>query len=128
MRMPRTAAVNLVLLSILPGLAMTTSDVVDWRLAVGICAGMSLLTFGIYGADKKAAVANRPRVPEAALHLFELLGGWPGAYVAQHWFRHKTVKLSFRVVFWIIVLLHEFIALDSLLGWKLLQNAAGWIR
>jgi uncharacterized membrane protein YsdA (DUF1294 family) len=35
-----------------------------------------------------------------------LLGGWPGAVVAQQWFRHKTAKFSFRVAFWCTVALN----------------------
>ena len=34
------------------------------------------------------------------------LGGWPGAFLAQRQFRHKTQKVSFRIVFWITVILH----------------------
>ncbi|MGV8663884.1 DUF1294 domain-containing protein, partial [Pseudomonas aeruginosa] len=47
------------------------------------------------------------------------LGGWPGALVAQQVFRHKTRKLSFQLVFWGIVLLHQSFWLDSLLGGRL---------
>jgi uncharacterized membrane protein YsdA (DUF1294 family) len=36
----------------------------------------------------------------------ELVGGWPGALLAQQVFRHKTRKLSYQVVFWTIVVLH----------------------
>ncbi|RYM12717.1 DUF1294 domain-containing protein [Pseudomonas aeruginosa] len=54
-----------------------------------------------------------------ALYWFELLGGWPGALVAQQVFRHKTRKLSFQLVFWGIVLLHQSFWLDSLLGGRL---------
>ncbi|WP_153605141.1 DUF1294 domain-containing protein, partial [Pseudomonas aeruginosa] len=57
--------------------------------------------------------------PGVRLHLFELLGGWPGALVAQQVFRHKTRKLSFQLVFWGIVLLHQSFWLDSLLGGRL---------
>ncbi|MDY7698634.1 DUF1294 domain-containing protein, partial [Pseudomonas aeruginosa] len=43
----------------------------------------------------------------------------PGALVAQQVFRHKTRKLSFQLVFWGIVLLHQLFWLDSLLGGRL---------
>ena len=46
------------------------------------------------------------RVPEKALHLLELFGGWPGALVAQPWFRHKTGKFPFRLVVWAIAAAH----------------------
>jgi len=43
-------------------------------------------------------------------HLSSLLvfvaDGWPGALMGQRRFRHKTQKLSFRIVFWLTMLLH----------------------
>jgi uncharacterized membrane protein YsdA (DUF1294 family) len=39
------------------------------------------------------------------LHLFALVGGWPGALAAQRLLRHKARKLSFQVLFWATVLL-----------------------
>ena len=67
---------------------------------------VSLPTFVIYGYDKSAAQKGARRIPEARLHLLELLGGWPGALVAQRVFRHKTRKVSFQIVFWLIGALH----------------------
>jgi uncharacterized membrane protein YsdA (DUF1294 family) len=34
------------------------------------------------------------------------LGGWPGALIGQRQFRHKTQKVTFRIVFWLVVVLH----------------------
>lgn len=79
----------------------------------------SLLAFALYWRDKRSAARGDWRTPEVRLHLFELLGGWPGALVAQQVFRHKTRKLSFQLVFWGIVLLHQSFWLDSLLGGRL---------
>lgn len=67
---------------------------------------MSLVTFLMYAIDKGAAEGGKRRVPEGRLHLFELLCGWPGALVAQQFFRHKTRKTSFQVVFWFYVVLN----------------------
>lgn len=66
----------------------------------------SLLTFIAYGIDKQAAGKDRRRIPENRLHLFEVLGGWPGALLAQQVFRHKTRKVSYQVVFWLAVLVN----------------------
>lgn len=63
-------------------------------------AGLSLLTFGIYAADKAAAVSKQGRVEERTLQLLAVLGGWPGAVFAQRWLRHKSRKRSFQRVFW----------------------------
>ena len=56
------------------------------------------------------------------LHLLGLFGGWPGAYLGQRWFRHKSSKISFQVLFWLIVGLYQTVALDALLGWPLLSH------
>ncbi|KFF34753.1 cold-shock protein [Pseudomonas aeruginosa VRFPA01] len=76
----------------------------------------SLLAFALYWQDKRRAARGDWRTPEARLHLFELLGGWPGALIAQQVFRHKTRKISFQLLFWGIVLLHQLFWLDTLLG------------
>jgi uncharacterized membrane protein YsdA (DUF1294 family)/cold shock CspA family protein len=67
---------------------------------------MSLLTFLVYARDKSKAHKNEWRTPESTLHLFELLGGWPGALITQKLIRHKNKKTSFQVTFWIIVIMH----------------------
>lgn len=63
---------------------------------------LSLVTFLFYGYDKSQAVSHKGRIPEAVLHGLALAGGTPGALAGQLVFRHKTRKLSFRVVFIII--------------------------
>jgi uncharacterized membrane protein YsdA (DUF1294 family) len=56
----------------------------------------SLTCFVAYAMDKSAARAQGWRTPEATLLLLGLLGGWPGAVLAQQWLRHKTSKQSFQ--------------------------------
>jgi uncharacterized membrane protein YsdA (DUF1294 family)/cold shock CspA family protein len=77
--------------------------------------GVSAITFAIYASDKSAARLKRPRVRETSLILLGLLGGWPGAIIGQQVFRHKTVKLSFRAVFWLSVFMNvvAFVALNA---------------
>lgn len=71
---------------------------------------MSGVGFVLYGIDKRRARHEKRRIPERTLHVIELLGGWPGALIAQRLFRHKTAKMSYRVVYWIIVLAHLSLA------------------
>ncbi len=59
----------------------------------------SLAAVAAYRADKSAAQSGRWRTAESTLHLLALMGGWPGALVAQKVFRHKSRKPSFRVAF-----------------------------
>jgi uncharacterized membrane protein YsdA (DUF1294 family) len=84
-------------------------------LAMAIYPLMSVIAFALYGHDKKQAKAQGQRTPEKLLHAVELLGGWPGALVAQQVFRHKTRKVSYQSVFWLVVLLHELFWIDRVL-------------
>ena len=70
------------------------------------CAVGSVVTFCAYGIDKRAAAKGRRRIPERTLHSLELLCGWPGALLGQQVFRHKTRKVSFKLVLWVIIALH----------------------
>lgn len=82
---------------------------------------VSTLAFLLYWSDKRKAQTNRWRTPENVLHAVELAGGWPGALIAQQVFRHKTRKVSYQVLFWAIVLLHQVFWIDQLfLGANLL--------
>ena len=115
------ALLGWVLLLVAPGFAI-------WRLlptlAAQILSGWVLVvsvgTFVIYAWDKRRARQGGQREPERHLHLLELFGGWPGAFLAQRRLRHKTAKQSFQLIFWLIVLLHQYVAIDALLGWRLL--------
>lgn len=76
-------------------------------LAVGVLyAVMSIVAYGAYRFDKSAARAGRWRTRESTLHALDLFGGWPGGLVARHVHRHKSKKGSFRVTFWITVVVN----------------------
>ena len=78
-----------------------------WVGAVYVAA--SVICFVAYAIDKGAAVAGRWRVTERTLLTLGVLGGWPGAIVAQQTLRHKTQKAGFRRVFWASVLLNMLV-------------------
>lgn len=86
------------------GMSVFTAKIHPLILALYCVA--SLLTFFIYAMDKSAARKGAWRTQESTLHLFALIGGWPGALIAQQKLRHKSKKLSFRVVFWATVCLN----------------------
>src|SRR5277367_4092184 len=67
---------------------------------------MSVVCFVAYGWDKRQATNGGRRVSERTSHLMAFLGGWPGALIGQRQFRHKTQKVKFRLVFWMVVVLH----------------------
>lgn len=74
--------------------------------AAFVALGMSAITYVVYALDKYAAQTGRWRTPESTLHLLELAGGWPGAWIAQQTLRHKSRKPGYRVAFWMMVVLH----------------------
>lgn len=108
-------------LLLLPGAAIRRglTDWIGWSVA-GFALGVSVLTYLLYDLDKRAARRGEGRTSERFLHFLELVGGWPGAYLAQCNLRHKRTKVSYQITFWVIVMLHQFVALDSCRGWHLL--------
>ena len=85
----------------------------DWMMVYGgVLVVMGVVTFGVYAWDKRRAEVGGWRTPEKTLHLCELCGGWVGGMVARRVLRHKSSKLSFRVVSWGIVGLHV-----GVVGW-----------
>ena len=66
----------------------------------------SAATFGAYALDKAAARKGAWRTNETTLHLLALIGGWPGALIAQSRLRHKSRKQPFRAVFWATVVMN----------------------
>ena len=109
-------------LLLLPGLAcLRLARSVDPRVLFGYRATASLLTFWLCGHDKRRAETGGWRTSESTLHLVEMLGGWPGAFLAQRFFRHKISKTSYQIAFWAIVVLHEAVSVDFLANWRYSQ-------
>ena len=71
-----------------------------------VYSGLSLVTFLAYAIDKAKAQKGSWRTKESTLHLLSLLGGWPGAVIAQQLLRHKSQKREFRIIFWFTVLVN----------------------
>ena len=90
---------------------------------LGLVATTSVASFAAYGFDKRRASTGGRRVPERTLHLLALLGGWPGAIVAQRRFRHKTKKVPFLAAFWGAVVLHA--VLVGAIAYTLFGGGAG---
>ena len=80
---------------------MTDGGSSSWAMSGAVLFGIYMLavgslTFVVYARDKSAAERGLWRVRENTLHWWSLLGGWPGAYLAQRAFRHKTRKEAFQ--------------------------------
>ena len=106
--------------------AMGQAGKLPWAVVAtyAIASGVTLFA---YGLDKASARSGRRRTPENTLHVLAVLGGWPGAAIAQRVLRHKNRKTSFLVVFWLTVLINVG-ALAWLLtteGQRVLEAAIG---
>lgn len=119
----------LVALLVFPALAsLRLGRTLEPRWIVSYVLATSISTFFVYRHDKKRAEAGGWRTPEFTLHVLESFGGWPGAFLAQRIYRHKTAKVAFQINFWIIVAVHEFAAFDFLNDWSHSKQAAQLVQ
>lgn len=79
----------------------------------------SIVAFLAYWFDKSAAQRGQWRTKESSLLLLGLVGGWPGAVIAQKVLRHKTRKVSFQVAFWGSVVMNA-----AAVGWLLTKGGS----
>lgn len=117
-RVDRLSLSQVAILFLLLGLPVTAliygvPPVVNLTLAY-LTIIFSTISYLLYSNDKEFAEAGRWRVSELKLHLFELIGGWPGAFVAQRRLRHKVTKTAYQNTYWFIVLMHQIVAVDLL--------------
>ena len=101
---------------------------IDLRIAGGYAVVVNLIAYWAYARDKARARAGEWRISEATLHWWELIGGWPAAFLAQRRLRHKCVKRSYQAVFWLIVLGYQYAALDFLNDWRIARSLANTLQ
>tara|TARA_R110000803_G_scaffold19733_1_gene51411 strand:+ start:1225 stop:1827 length:603 start_codon:yes stop_codon:yes gene_type:complete len=86
------------------GIVVSVASVIpvstNWYIIYGVASFGCIIGYWI---DKNAAIRKSWRISETVLLLLGLVGGWPGAIVAQEVFRHKTRKGTFRYLFWMTV-------------------------
>jgi uncharacterized membrane protein YsdA (DUF1294 family)/cold shock CspA family protein len=101
-RFPRKTIAGLALVALLAGWLLHKLPIE----LVFVYVVMSGIAIFLYAFDKSAALRGGWRTQETTLHAVALVGGWPGALLAQDLFRHKSRKVEFQVVFWITVVLN----------------------
>ncbi|MCY7304947.1 MAG: cold shock and DUF1294 domain-containing protein [Rhodoferax sp.] len=89
-----------------------------WRVSPWVAVAYvvaSLLAIVFYAIDKSAARRAGWRISEAALHWLGILGGWPGALLAQQLLRHKSSKPEFVAKYWatVVVNITGFVVVHS---------------
>lgn len=90
---------------------------------VGLYSILSIIAFLMYAKDKNAAGWGAWRTQESTLHTIALLGGWPGAAIAQSFLRHKSKKLSFRLTYWVTVIIN-----CAGLYWLITPQGNWWLK
>ena len=67
---------------------------------------INLITFIVFGVDKRAAIKKRSRIRVSTLLTFSFVGGSLGGLIAMYLFRHKTKKLQFTLLLPLMLILH----------------------
>lgn len=93
-----------------------------------IYAAVSSISFTAYYVDKNAAERGKWRIQESTLHIMALFCGWPGAYAAQRFTRHKIMKEPFQRIFVVCVILNilGFILYSSSTALCVILGLMGW--
>ena len=68
-----------------------------WKEIVIYLIVINMLTFCVYGIDKRKAIRKQWRVPERTLLFLAVIGGSIGALAGMQVFRHKTRHLNFKL-------------------------------
>ena len=77
----------------------------------------NLVTFAMYGIDKRRSTKDKWRIPEKRLLLAALLGGAFGALWGMILFHHKTKKAKFFLTVPVLFVLQ--VVMFSWLFWRL---------
>src|SRR5690349_8025151 len=123
-RVSKGAIVALLAQMLLPVLAsLRLARSLDPRAIAGYVVAVSCVTFWLYWHDKRQAETEGWRTPESTLHLAELFGGWPAAFLAQRTLRHKISKIRYQAAFWAIIVLYQAVSFDFLNDWHYSRSA-----
>ena len=72
---------------------------------------INIVTFLLFGIDKRRAIKNKWRISEAMLLISSLIGGVIGGLFGMSVFHHKTKKIKFRILMPLILILHIFLVI-----------------
>ncbi len=98
-------ALILIIIFIISFSSISLSIIISYLISI------NLVTFLYYGFDKLIAGSESVRIPELVLHSLALAGGSPAGLLAQKLFRHKTIKTSFQITYWAIVIIQIILIL-----------------
>ncbi len=76
------------------------------NMMLGYLIGINAVTFLVMLFDKLQASSHSRRVSERTLFILTFLGGTPAMVFSMYTIRHKSRKLSFQLMVWLILLIH----------------------
>ena len=77
---------------------------------------INVITFIVFGVDKRNAACGKWRVREITLLELAIVGGSIGGITAMRVFRHKTQKMKFKICMPLIFILHCSVAVYLVLS------------
>ncbi len=84
---------------------------IEWNGWLAALISINAITLLYYGYDKIISRTHLLRVPERIFHILALIGGSPAALVSQRIFHHKTLKRSFQIAYWSVVIIQIIVIL-----------------
>ena len=69
-------------------------------------AAVNIVAFIMFGIDKKRAIKDQWRIPEATLLGLAFIGGSVGAFAGMQVFRHKTKHMKFKTLIPVFIVMH----------------------
>jgi len=124
----------LVVFLVLPAITLLHLTLVSIQSLIGVITLLiytpliSIISYRCCKFDKNKAQTGQWRTPEASLHFYELIGGWPGSFIAQRRFRHKISKSSYQIMFWLIVIIHQAAAVNYLFDGLLVNSLISHLK
>ncbi len=81
----------------------------ETNIILGYLGLINLIALIMFGIDKSKAKRGGRRISEAGLFMISLVGGAFGGLLGIVLFRHKTRKLGFKAIMFIIVLINIYL-------------------
>ncbi len=83
---------------------------------------MSATTYMLYHCKEFRRNGIKKMQPDSVLHFCEMLGGWPGAILAQRRLEEEQPDRRYQVFLWISVFLWQGLAIEAMSDWSVTQQ------
>ena len=94
------------------------NGILSGMLIAGYLAMINMITFVLYGIDKRKAVKNQWRIRESTLLLLAAAGGVFGAWLGMNVFHHKTKHRKFTILVPVFAVAWIVLLVEMLRVWK----------